>query len=161
MSEEIISEHLDWDSQFFGIEISKIYVNNYDIDVIKNSVRSSIDSGAKLIYLIIPAEIDKKMIYSSHLIDDKVVYTKEIGNTGQFDNKISQYNATNVNEELYELAFESGKYSRFKLDKNLPSGSFEKLYSLWIERSVKGEICLQRRRYNPRYGDFKIVTRSW
>jgi dTDP-4-amino-4,6-dideoxy-D-galactose acyltransferase len=39
------------------------------------------------------------------------------------------------------LALVSGKYSRFKLDDGFPQGSFERLYSCWIEQSVNHTLA--------------------
>ena len=41
-----------------------------------------------------------------------------------------------VTDDLLHLALVSGKYSRFKLDRQFPAGSYERLYSRWIEQSV-------------------------
>lgn len=42
-----------------------------------------------------------------------------------------------LNSELESLAFQSGAFSRFKTDTRLKSGEFEKLYKLWIQKSLK------------------------
>lgn len=43
----------------------------------------------------------------------------------------------NLNYELESLAFQSGTFSRFKTDIRLNAGEFEKLYKLWIQKSVE------------------------
>ena len=37
--------------------------------------------------------------------------------------------------EIYELGFESGKFSRFKLDANFTQNEFEILYKKWVDNS--------------------------
>lgn len=42
-------------------------------------------------------------------------------------------------DDLYRLALVSGGYSRFKLDERLPQGSYERLYTRWIENACPKE----------------------
>jgi dTDP-4-amino-4,6-dideoxy-D-galactose acyltransferase len=42
---------------------------------------------------------------------------------------------------LIDLAFESGLYSRYKIDTNFKNGEFEKLYIEWITASVNKKIA--------------------
>ncbi|MBN2789805.1 MAG: GNAT family N-acetyltransferase [Candidatus Delongbacteria bacterium] len=134
-------EHLDWDSHFFGFGVGRIYVQDYDIDKIGSAVNLAFGSGDELIYLIIPQEIDKRSIYGSQFVDNKVVFEKIIDPSGKTEDIIKTYESSTVSQELYDLAYESGKFSRFNTDKNLPAGSFEKLYGLWIENSVNKKIA--------------------
>ena len=53
---------------------------------------------------------------------------------------VSILNDSEINV-LYELAFESGKYSRFKLDKNFSEIDFRKLYKKWVDNSLNLEIA--------------------
>ena len=133
--------YLNWDSDFFGLRICKIEVLKYNKPKIENEIRLAFMKGNKLIYLIIPEEIDQKLLFQSKLVDNKVVFSKNIKMYGHTDTHITAYESTIVTEDLYALAFESGRFSRFKTDKGLPSGSFEQLYSLWIENSIKSEIA--------------------
>lgn len=63
------------------------------------------------------------------------------------DQVITNYDQTNlytsheVSDDLLQLAYESGKYSRFKLDKNLTPKVFTDMYKLWIENSVNGQMA--------------------
>ncbi|MBN2858049.1 MAG: GNAT family N-acetyltransferase, partial [Candidatus Delongbacteria bacterium] len=90
---------------------------------------------------IIPDEIDRREIFRDKLIDQKVIFKKSLQESVADAPGISEYNASAVSPELYEIALESGKYSRFKTDKELPTGSYEKLYRKWIEKSVSKEIA--------------------
>ncbi len=53
--------------------------------------------------------------------------------------EIDEYKSEIVSDELKNLAFQSGEYSRFKIDGRLPVQSFERLYTIWIENSVNGK----------------------
>ncbi|HQO23885.1 MAG TPA: GNAT family N-acetyltransferase, partial [Spirochaetota bacterium] len=132
---------LDWDSNFFGIKIAKIEADVYDNKAIKSSVQSAFSEGVELIYLIIPDVIDKKEIFHHNLIDQKVIFRKEIFTRSEQDTVIIEYHGKTVSSRLYKIALESGKYSRFRLDPVLPYGSYERLYRIWIEKSADREIA--------------------
>ena len=137
----VTKEHLVWDTEFFGLSIYMINVADYNVQEIEKSVDSAFDSGAELIYLIIPEGIDKKEIFQTELIDQKVIFSKNI-NPFEFQiPEIVEFGGCSLPKKLYDIALESGKYSRFKLDTKLPAGSYEKLYRKWIEKSVSGEIA--------------------
>jgi len=132
---------LIWDTDFFGIKIFKIEVSDYSASEINKSVQKAFNSGAELIYLVIPDKIDKKEIYQADLIDRKVIFEKHVTKETVHNPNITEYFGNKVPSKLYEIALESGKYSRFKIDAKLPAGSFEKLYRKWIEKSLSGEIA--------------------
>ncbi len=52
-----------------------------------------------------------------------------------------RYTNSKVSNDLLQLAYESGNYSRFKLDKNFATEVFTDMYKLWIENSVNGQIA--------------------
>lgn len=132
---------LTWDTDFFGIKIYKIEVSRYSAHDIEKSVQAVFDSSTELIYLIIPDDIDQKVIFQNSLVDQKVIYEKKLKNLTPLDPHIIEYSGGNVPQKLYDIALESGIYSRFKLDSKFPAGSYEKLYRKWIEKSVSGEIA--------------------
>ena len=67
---------------------------------------------------------------------------------------IVAYTNPTPNKELYDLALQSGEYSRFRIDENFPAGSYEKLYRRWIEQSVCKAMADDVLCY---YDDAKIV----
>ncbi len=138
-------KRLDWDSQFFGFEVGVAYSfpNNFNSLDVKNLFR--------LIYFLInPTDEKSRLNAQKHgavLMDTKVTYALNIDNietpaiTFIPDNKVIEYNEKTVHSALYDLAFQSGEFSRFKKDEKLPKGSFLRMYSHWIERSVSGDIA--------------------
>ena len=42
--------------------------------------------------------------------------------------------------ELKDLALKSGVFSRFYLDENFNNNEYNKLYNIWIGKSITGEI---------------------
>jgi dTDP-4-amino-4,6-dideoxy-D-galactose acyltransferase len=77
------------------------------------------------------------------LADEKITYQKSLSNfqevnaVGEFQIVMEKY----ANLEMINLAIESGKFSRFCLDKRMPKGKFEELYGLWIQNSVSGNFA--------------------
>ncbi len=66
------------------------------------------------------------------------MFEKELTEYRESDIGIKKFEGE-LNFELESLAFESGAFSRFKTDLRLKSGEFEKLYKLWIQKSLQSE----------------------
>jgi len=120
---------LKWDSDFFGFEVGKnMVVNPNDIDL-------TITQPFFLTYLFSSEQLVE---LKDKLVDIKCEYVKEIVN--DLDKPISNIevysNSVNTFDEIKELVFLSGKYSRFKIDKNFKVSDFEKLYTIWINKSI-------------------------
>ena len=49
--------------------------------------------------------------------------------------------ATEFTPELEALAWQSGEYSRFRLDPRLPITVFQRLYTQWLRNSLNGSIA--------------------
>ena len=77
------------------------------------------------------------------LADEKVVYVQVNSSREKpvdDEHVVSALNGS-LTDELLQLSYESGKYSRYRLDGNLPKSVFDTLYRLWIVRSLNGEIA--------------------
>lgn len=136
-------EKLDWDSAFFGLRIAKAEVDSQvgmdDIEQQIGLLRQQYD----LIYVFAhhpimisrgdPVLVDEKLVYSAKT--HKVSVTR--------DQHIVEYKQGMVSEQLLNLALESGVYSRFRVDSRLPAGSYERLYTRWIEQSVNHTIATE------------------
>lgn len=132
-----------WDSKNFGIKIG-----NYSPQrpLTKESLLQDINlaraEGYDLLYLknveLPEPWLDENII----LADRKVIYSQTIENTtnSPVPDVVSILHEP-LTDVLLELAFESGKWSRFKLDTNFPPHVFSSLYTAWIMKSLKGEIA--------------------
>ena len=134
---------LKWDSKFFGIKIGKI---DYDFLPENSNIEKLIDkSDFDLIYCFIDpvnqeqcCKINK---LGAKLIDKKVDFKKELTDCANINTNIHSFSNTKIPVELYQLAQESGKYSRFKLDHNFKKGSFKQLYNTWLENSINKKFA--------------------
>lgn len=129
-------ECLDWDSDFFKLRIGKVVIaSERERDTLKE-ISTSIKNSFDLVYVFSSPEVLVDFTNCS-LVDQKVVYKKDVISPILLsDSRVLEYKEERVSEDLLGLALYSGVYSRFNLDKNLPEGSYERLYARWIEQSV-------------------------
>jgi len=136
-------KYLNWDSNFFSLKIGQMFVNNDDnlIDRLEDALKSKYD----LIYLIGDNEfiINNEILlkYNGKLVDRKVTYIKYLKLIKEEMPFIYEYLKNELKPELEQLAYEAGKYSRFKLDNNFKEIYFYKMYKTWIEESIKHNIA--------------------
>lgn len=124
---------LDWDSSFFKIEVGEIENN----DDLKNDTYSDFD----LIYVKKNAEIllpGFKLNYE----ENKVVFEKQILTIKEACNSVIPFSKVKYDvEELYNLAYESGKYSRFLKDNLFGESNFKRLYKEWVDNSITKQFA--------------------
>lgn len=120
---------LNWDSDFFGFEVGKnIILNPNDIDL-------TITQPFVLTYLF---STEVLVDLKDKLVDIKCEYVKLLSDESKDSMcTIEEFSATKYTfDEVKELVFLSGKYSRFRIDKNFEVGVFEKLYAIWFNKSL-------------------------
>jgi dTDP-4-amino-4,6-dideoxy-D-galactose acyltransferase len=139
------SKKLSWDSDFFRINIAKIETENASVDELNQAIAQLKNEGIKLIYIFSSKAIDisEYTSDSQKFIDvgPKVLYHKELTKAPDYHPQIESFKAVEVSDKLYDLALQSGVYSRFKLDPKLPRDAYEKLYRIWIKNSVNRSIA--------------------
>lgn len=132
---------LIWDSEFFGLRIGRVKVLTKEDCEVLTSQMSKLNKDFDLLY-IFSAHGLYINVPGATLVDEKVVYKTEEPLIGEFCPHIRLWDeAIGVTNKLRHLALESGCYSRFNLDKRFPKGSYERLYSRWIEQSVNHHIA--------------------
>ena len=75
-----------------------------------------------------------------------------------FSDLIRPYKLNYSSDKLKILALQSGLYSRFKIDLRFDNGEFQKLYSEWIEKSVKKIISKEILVYYKQNDEKGFVT---
>ena len=128
-------KRLDWDSNFFGYEVGEIEnesdfseSENYHLIILKQKREEEIEIEG----------------FIKSFQETKVVFNKKLekDNLNFLDDSIIDFDDEVINKEiLYSLAFESGKYSRFKLDSNFPKHKFELLYTKWVDNSINKQFA--------------------
>jgi len=132
-------EYLAWDSDFFRKKIGRVLINNSDN--LLNILEYAKKDGYQLIYAFGNQDFfvnEKKLKqFNGHLADRKVVYEKEIKVKVEQAAFISEYKSDKLIPELEQLAYISGEYSRFKLDKNFEEIDFYRMYKIWLKKHLK------------------------
>ena len=137
---------LEWDSDFFGYKVASIRqesISDACFDTVLGALRKE---NVKLVYCFLkPGEDDlAKLIIgnSGFLADTKITYFKPVifDKDFSFSESVVSYKKTHCSPKLKELALQSGIYSRFRIDPNFRNNEFEKLYTEWVEKSVRREI---------------------
>ena len=140
-------QKLDWDSDFFNINVYKLS-NVQTIEQLNSEI--NMFKSPALIYLFLhpsQLEIQKYCKTRFFLADSKVTFSKGLTQfNDSYASNISFFDTnkhTYLIEEIYKLAFLSGHTSRFKIDPKIPDGYFEKLYKLWIDNTINKSFGLQ------------------
>lgn len=125
---------LEWDSDFFNLEVGDF--------ILKNSLIPDC-SDFDLIYVKSEKVNDLEINgYEKTYTETKIIFKKILKTKNQAINSVYDISVVNYSiEELRQLAYESGKYSRFRLDqKNDPKKFFE-LYDLWVLNSLNKKFA--------------------
>ena len=128
---------LEWDSEFFSLQIGKVDLQTYDDAVDLALMHYDLKYQYDLLYVFSKDGLSFDAI-GAELVDEKILYSKPCEPRERY-NDISFYKQQVPSEDLYRLALVSGGYSRFKLDDRLPKGSYERLYTRWIENACPKE----------------------
>lgn len=126
-----------WDADFFQLKVGECKV-----DPTENRFIDTFDFD--LIYLTSSSKIDVNLLhYENTFSAIQIVFEKEITSNKLYPPNIFHFNQLEGcdRNKLYELAFESGKYSRFKLDKRFSKKNFHDLYIKWVDNSIDGELA--------------------
>lgn len=138
---------LRWDSKFFGYKVAQIQVSHLTSNNLRKLLSKLSSSSFKLVYW----SVDPKDSISNtaaktnrgFLADKKVTYLKDLSNYPKQNlnyQKLRSHLHRPLNKYLLSLALQAGFYSRFTRDKNFRHNEFTRLYTKWIERSIKGDI---------------------
>lgn len=124
---------LAWDSEFFNLKIGEWNLDEED------------SQGNNLFELIYVKSNDKKDAviegYKNSFEETKVIFVKQLQKGAVESQNIRSVNTNDELSTLYDLAYESGKYSRFKLDERFGLDNFKKLYRAWIDNSFNKQFA--------------------
>ena len=124
---------LQWDSDFFGLRIGRADLQTKADALELRAMHEELKRQFDLLYVFDPNAIGFEA-EGARLVDEKILYSKPCEPRKQYDD-IVFFKQLKPTEDLYRLALVSGGYSRFKLDERLPQGSYERLYTRWIENA--------------------------
>lgn len=162
-------ETLNWDSDFFGLSIGKLVIDpNFKLTLLDTEKKTY-----DLLYLFSDKSLNFQSEYDIKLVDVKVNFTKE-GLTLNREQFCQEFNPDlHAYPEILELAYLSGVYSRFKLDRHFHVESFKKLYKTWLDNSISKKIAnyvlveiidgviagfVTLKLYDQRYGQIGLIA---
>jgi len=135
---------LKWDSSFFCFNIARLEGNGIDNVELDSIIQTAGRQKIKLIYWFVnpidSISVETASKYGLKLQDNKILLKYLINENFLFlknDNIIS-YLGHPVTSALRRLSVQSGRYSRFRNDRNFAKGSFYNLYYKWLENSLAG-----------------------
>ncbi len=122
-------KHLEWDSNFFKIKIGLLH-SDKDIHLETENF--------DLIYVSGNYPVNLSSPFKNSFSNTKRVYQKQILNYTEVDStNIKSFSKKHHSiTQIQKIAYESGKYSRFKLDPNFSLDEFQRMYNQWIENSI-------------------------
>lgn len=132
-------ELLAWDSEFFGFPVARIR-DALEPERVSETLRELRARGTRLAYWMPerPANVG-----GATPAGGRVTFARELAPAAPAAPRarVELYRGSAQDPELMRLAVTAGRLSRFAIDPGFPSGSAEKMYRVWIQRSVRGEIA--------------------
>lgn len=130
-------EFLRWDSNFFDKFIGKLMITNNQLP------HFEVDKY-DLLYVYQNEDVQLEIPnFSNSYSGTKLVFQKELKQTKtERSQDIKSFkNVDAQRTKLYNLAFGSGAFSRFNLDKHFKDSEFRSLYKVWVDNSVNFTIA--------------------
>ncbi len=137
---------LEWDSTFFNKKIGHVVVKNQNIHELKKILQEAYVLGYELVYLFTGKDylINRSVLktFNGNLVGRKVIFSRMIPSVvSEIDSNIESFHSQEIPKVLFNLAYDSGQYSRFKKDtRRFNKNDFYNLYSEWLRNSVNRKI---------------------
>ncbi|GAB3693498.1 hypothetical protein GCM10027592_13430 [Spirosoma flavus] len=140
-------EYLKWDSDFFGKKIGRCEFHTPD-DVVTavNVLAEAQKQQYELLYLFTPENqllsdtVCKR--FNARLVDVRTTYTYQIDQPFASNNpNMYTVHPDEDRSQLYDLAYQCGEYSRFKVDPFFSEEAFQQLYRSWVDKSIDSVIA--------------------
>ncbi len=138
-------EYLPWDSDFFQVKAGRAFLKSHEISDFSSFYQMLEELSYTLVYLFADEPIDEKTCkqYPLQLTDKKTTYIKTI-NKGYWHPSVFSVD-TNTSElnkkKLIELAYQSGIYSRFRIDERMGDKVYKAIYKQWMLNSLNRTIA--------------------
>ena len=147
---------LAWDTKFLGFPVARLAARHLLAAELLALVEQQRAAGTRLLYLLAdPADAETAAAVrraGARLLDRRVTFGQEIGpplaaSTDQPAAASARSAAVRVaaatvfTPGLEALAWQSGEFSRFRLDERFAPHVFHDLYSQWLRASLAGELA--------------------
>lgn len=130
-------QKLSWDSNLFGFSVGKLEWFEGEEKTLKSLLAK--DNQYAVVYVFADHEILLELPPVT-ATDIKVTFCKELQQVQEIAASILEYDPQKHKyQELLDLVYLSGTFSRFKQDVRFTEEDFSKLYQEWIDKSIKSE----------------------
>ena len=135
-------ELLEWDSGFFGMRVGRLlFSKNVNWDDRKLN-------DWDLVYIFIdPQDVSSNQLVHEKqipLVDEKITFLMNLQkvniNPGPSSN-INSYHSSARDQQVISIGVQSGVYSRFCVDPDIPHEKFKEMYTIWMQKSIKRELA--------------------
>jgi dTDP-4-amino-4,6-dideoxy-D-galactose acyltransferase len=140
-------QYLSWDSQFFNRKIGKIETEAQESQHLIDALKEARKENYQLLYIF---SQNNNLLGNSTFngfavqhVDLKRTYSLEINGTVSepSDPNIGIFQSGDDASVLYELAYQSGEYSRYRVDHQFSENGFKKMYRQWIDNCLTGQMA--------------------
>ena len=137
-------QHLDWDSKFFGFKVAKIFISKFNVNELLDSFEKLQKDNYKMVALHSNEQIENlSLVFKRNykeFHDLKLTFSKSINKKihNKLKNKFTSafYEINTPCDELFSLAIQSSRYSRFRRDPNFHENFCDDMYKKWISSSL-------------------------
>lgn len=116
-------ENLSWDSNFFKFKVCSITGTVNSVADLAKAETYIAENKCRLTYLNLNQAINDEVLKHARLeiklVDKKITYSKTISNEIEINPIIISVNEGFRDNHLLNIAYESGIYSRFKVDEKI------------------------------------------
>lgn len=133
---------LEWESELFGLQIGTAKLADFPNGIPTDKFDLLYITSDKDFIANIPGFINSFSETKTILIKNRTTHVNEKIDFSK--NLLSAHTITldeNQKADLYRLAFECGKYSRYLLDPYFGEKALKKMYTAWVDNSLNGEIA--------------------
>ena len=142
---------LAWDTKFLGFPVARLAARHLPAADVLALIEQQRAAGIRLLYLLAdPADAESAAAArraGARLLDRKVTFGLAIGPPSDQPaapagpTAVQVAVATVFTPHLEALAWQSGAFSRFRLDERFAPHVFPDLYSQWLRASLAGELA--------------------
>ena len=141
-------QHLPWDSQHFGRQVSAIMLQLTDQVRLSEVREVMLSQASDVTYLTVDEQhplAQELQVAGFRVWDRKRVYVQDLPAPVPPPAAVPGYDLQPytgpMTPALAALGVICGEYSRFKLDPRFAPESFQRLYELWVENSLSGRLA--------------------
>jgi dTDP-4-amino-4,6-dideoxy-D-galactose acyltransferase len=139
-------ETLDWDSAFFGFPVARISRDVTADAALRDALGALRARGVRLAYWSCVPDVEhaaRARALGGTPVGTRAVYRRALvpADADAAAPGVTPYASGEASDALIALAQQAGGLSRFAVDPAMPCGTVQRLYRIWIERSVRGEIA--------------------